>query len=135
VGSVLYYIMEHDPDAVCIECACWIAVLCAAGAWRAEYPRRLQLARHVRRDLSTLAGAYASRYDLEVLVVGKTGAFQRFHMDTRHKSLLVHPFLTVPPCCPYIVDVSIISGSGAKLGLVSAYAATGRQRPGNGVEQ
>jgi hypothetical protein len=34
--------MEHDPDAVCIECACWIAVLCAAGAWRAEYPRRLQ---------------------------------------------------------------------------------------------
>jgi hypothetical protein len=42
VRSVLYYIMEHDPDAVCIERACWIVVLCAAGPWRAESPRRLQ---------------------------------------------------------------------------------------------
>jgi hypothetical protein len=32
----VYYIMEHDPDAVYIERACWIAVLCAAGAWRAD---------------------------------------------------------------------------------------------------
>jgi hypothetical protein len=56
-----------------------------------------KVARHARRYLSTLAGACASRYDLKVLVVRKTGASQTSHMDTRHKNLLVHPFLTVPP--------------------------------------